>query len=752
MAKLVTFLLVPLETVKQKTASHSENATRAAGWVLVLEPAERLASEIVAALREAAPGAHVEVARSLEEAQRRVLDAKPDLFVLDVDASYDLGQDFLFDLRTSHPTAKAIILTAIHLQAHREQAKGLGAIHFLEKPFPRADFTDLVQALLDPSSKEDGEKFQGTLSDLHFADIIQLKCMSGSTSVLEFTGPRGEKARIFFENGQVRHATAPGLNGMDAFNEILSWKGGMISEVKGAGSSPKTIDLDWQILLMEGVRKIDETRDTKKRDTSSGGRGRKILVIDDSLMLLSFVNEILSEQNYQVTTAPTAEEGLRAAAEVPDLILLDYVLPDMKGDEVSRRLFRDKATEKVPVLYMSGLGTDLKSSQGENPNVIGFLNKPFTSETLLKTIQTYIPKSGDETEADPQNVEKMPAKDVPASESLESVPQFTAVTEEFVAVSEETVDISSDLTSSAQDASNEDVTDAEPSSKIHNFTPAESSVSPNDETGAEEDVSPPADGGAFFSGDTNFFSLHWALQTIAKERLTGRMRCFWDKAPVELLAYRGRIVLATTHDGELYCSEAPITLVNVDAEKIAQARSQQAETGAPLFITLSQEDLILHEPAQQLVQHYGQKLFAQLWTAKRVRFVFEQSEDLPDYANDIPPEEDVDQWSLNTLRFIQYQELESSASYDPESVPAFTRDGFERVQNLRLTVAEAQFASQFNGSRSVQQIAKNLRLDLKFARLTLFRFKSLEIVELWPAGTVEKPEKRGLLGRFGFGG
>jgi hypothetical protein len=153
-----------------------------------------------------------------------------------------------------------------------------------------------------------------------------------------------------------------------------------------------------------------------------------------------------------------------------------------------------------------------------------------------------------------------------------------------------------------------------------------------------------------------------------------------------------------------------------------------------------------------LVQHYGQKLFAQLWAAKRVRFVFEQCEQLPDYANDIPPEEDVDQWALNTLRFIQYQELESSSAYDQESIPAFTRDGFERVQNLRLTVAEAQFASQFNGSRSIAQIAKNLRLDLKFARLTLFRFCALEIVELWPAGMTEKPEKRGLLGRFGFGG
>ena len=65
------------------------------------------------------------------------------------------------------------------------------------------------------------------------------------------------------------------MNGMDAFNEIVSWKGGMISEVKGAGSSPKTIDLDWQILLMEGVRKIDETRDTRSatlRQADAAGR------------------------------------------------------------------------------------------------------------------------------------------------------------------------------------------------------------------------------------------------------------------------------------------------------------------------------------------------------------------------------------------------------------------------------------------------------------------------------------------------
>ena len=66
--------------------------------------------------------------------------------------------------------------------------------------------------------------------------------------------------------------------------------------------------------------------------------------------------------------------------------------------------------------------------------------------------------------------------------------------------------------------------------------------------------------------------------------------------------------------------------------------------------------------------------------------------------------------------------------------------------DLRLTVAEAQFASQFNGVRSIAQIAKNLRLDFKFARLTLFRFLALEIVECWPPAAVAKQEKRGVFG------
>src|SRR5262249_34209877 len=192
--------------------------------VLVLEPDGRIAAEIVSALAEAAPEVKVAVASSLGEAQQLVIEQKPALFVLDVDTSYDMAQEFIYDLRTSHPNARAIILTAIHFSAQRDQVAGLGAIHFLEKPFPRADFIVLVEALLTPASQRRGETFQGTLSDLHIADIIQLKCIGGATSMLELTGPEGEKARVYFENGQVRHARAGAKEGLAAFNEIVDWK------------------------------------------------------------------------------------------------------------------------------------------------------------------------------------------------------------------------------------------------------------------------------------------------------------------------------------------------------------------------------------------------------------------------------------------------------------------------------------------------------------------------------------------------
>ncbi|MFL6521319.1 MAG: response regulator [Chthoniobacterales bacterium] len=756
------------------TPSHSADETAIRGRVLLLEPDLELAEKIHAALHEAAPAAEVDVAPTLAQAHGIVVNAKPDLFVLDAEAVPDLGPEFLYDLRTSHPNARAIVLTG-HVAAHREKAANLGAIHFLEKPFPHDDFVDLVQALLSPTRAEDGEKFQGTLSDLHLADIIQLKCMSGASAVLQFTGPKGEKARVYFDSGQVRHATAPGKEGVAAFNEVVNWKGGQISEVHGAGPAPRTITEDWQMLLMDAVRNIDETRHrTSTQPAKRKSATRKVLVIDDSLMLLSFVKEILSESNCEVTTAATAQEGLSAAAsDPPDLVLLDYVLPDMKGDEVCQRLSENEATASVPIVYMSGFGTDLPADEIKSASVIGSLNKPFTSDLLIKTVENYMPNDPNEPAELQNEIVEQEAQPVSADASESAAPESAApvwpqdevapATEPELGATAEPIWPASDDQAATAPAETAEIasaaggtSDAWWSAPVTGSTwesqpaSAPSSFQSSEAPAATEERLPV--NGAFFSGDSSFFSLNGALHTIGKEKLTGTLRSFWNKADIDLYARDGDIVLVTTRDPVLYCPEAPITLVNVDAEQTEKGRAEQRETGSPLFLTLAREGLILHEPAVQLVQHYGQKLFAQLWTAKKVRFVFEQSETLPEFASDVPGEEDIDHWALTTLRCIQFQELGETPDIESGSVPAYTRDGYERVQNLRLTVAEAQFASQFNGVRSVAQIAKNLRLDFKFARLTLFRFLALEIVECWPPpATGAKPEKRGFFQKFGFG-
>ena len=522
---------------------------------------------------------------------------------------------------------------------------------------------------------------------------------------------------------------------------------------------------------MDAVRKIDEGSAPILDDAAASSapmpEPRKILVIDDSAMLLNFVNEILAEANYQVATAATAEEGIRAATtERPHLILLDYVLPDMQGDEVLRRLASAGETATIPVVYMSGFGADLKSDPKQNPNVIGSLNKPFTSELLLTTVKTNMPTEtstpepaptplGAESEAIWAPVESL---DPPAPSSFENEPAAESNATEVVTI-EAAAGGSNDAwwTAAPAPPGGEELT-APPQVPAYFEPPpqfAEQPAPQNDQFTnppiAAADEIPMPTGGAYFCGDTSFFSLNWALHTIGNQKLTGTLRCFWKSEAVEVISRDGAIVLATTHDPELYCTEAPITLASVDQERITAARERQRETGRPLFVTLAEESLIIREPSIQLVQHYGQKLFAQLWTASRVRFMFEQSDQVPEFARDLPGEEDIDHWALGTLRVIQFHELGSQANFDQASIPAYTRDGFTRVQKLRLTVAEAQFASQFNGTRSVAQIAKNLRLDLKFARLSLFRFVALEIIECWPPVLGAKQEKRGVFGRM-FGG
>ncbi|HTL17336.1 MAG TPA: DUF4388 domain-containing protein [Patescibacteria group bacterium] len=188
----------------------------------------------------------------------------------------------------------------------------------------------------------------------------------------------------------------------------------------------------------------------------------------------------------------------------------------------------------------------------------------------------------------------------------------------------------------------------------------------------------PGTADVYFCGHTSLFPLSRALRAIANERLTGLLRSFWDQEPIELLARDGEIVLVTTRDPDLYCPEVPDLLTNVDVVVVERARKQQRENGKPFFLTLARQESIALDTATELMRHYGQKLFSQLWTAPRAWIMFEKNADLLSDVADVPGDPNVRDWVLETLRLVQ--DPGQPANFDPTSIPAYTKDGFERVQ------------------------------------------------------------------------
>lgn len=123
---------------------------------------------------------------------------------------------------------------------------------------------------------------------------------------------------------------------------------------------------------------------------SPGGRamGRRVLVVDDHPMSLELVSVLLAQEGNQVLAATSGEVGLRlAAAEAPDLILMDLQLPGMTGYEAIRRLKADPVTAAIPVLALTGSamkGDDLKVRAA---GADGYLTKPLDARVFRETLR-----------------------------------------------------------------------------------------------------------------------------------------------------------------------------------------------------------------------------------------------------------------------------------------------------------------------------------------------------------------------------
>ena len=113
-----------------------------------------------------------------------------------------------------------------------------------------------------------------------------------------------------------------------------------------------------------------------------------ILVVDDNDDSLRIIQTVLQNNGYAVRTARSGPEALDLVQkEVPELILLDVMMPEMSGFEVLERLRADAPTARVPVIMLTAKAQDEDVIGGYQKGADYYITKPFTTKQLLYGIR-----------------------------------------------------------------------------------------------------------------------------------------------------------------------------------------------------------------------------------------------------------------------------------------------------------------------------------------------------------------------------
>jgi DNA-binding response OmpR family regulator len=124
---------------------------------------------------------------------------------------------------------------------------------------------------------------------------------------------------------------------------------------------------------------------------------KRILVVEDDPVIQRLIIEFLEDEGFQVLAVSDGQAGVDAAQRtLPDLILMDLMLPVLDGMAATRAIKRDTRTDSIPVIAISA-GTNLRIHAEQLP-ADGVVGKPFDLDTLLAAVTVHLQAAGNASE------------------------------------------------------------------------------------------------------------------------------------------------------------------------------------------------------------------------------------------------------------------------------------------------------------------------------------------------------------------
>jgi CheY-like chemotaxis protein len=200
----------------------------------------------------------IECATSADQALEILKTRSFDLIVVDVNMPVLDGEQLLRILARRYPDLKKAVITGHATEQRRSACLANGAELFIEKPRSAEGLKSVFTMLDELVTWKQQAGFQGMLRRVGLQDVIQMECLGRNSSILE-VADRNLTGRIYIEDGRIIHAEVGEMKGEAAFQKLLALPGGSFELQHFEAPSERTIEGQWEFLLMEAARVHDES-------------------------------------------------------------------------------------------------------------------------------------------------------------------------------------------------------------------------------------------------------------------------------------------------------------------------------------------------------------------------------------------------------------------------------------------------------------------------------------------------------------
>ncbi len=441
-----------------------------------------------------------------------------------------------------------------------------------------------------------------------------------------------------------------------------------------------------------------------------------LLVVDDSLTVRKLVEIAFRDTEVVLEFAASGQEGIsKSALHPPDVVLLDYVLPDMKGTDVCRRLSELPSLQSVPIVLMSAKNESVRDQFADFSSVVDFISKPFTREQIASRLRQAV--------ASKQNLldTRRPPPPVGLVNFKKKEAAAKALFERFKPALSQIPDWLGEVDTSdpAVFFAKKLLTPERVDSLLEVLVPfASESLFPHQQAPSEYDA----------TGQLEEGQVIHLLKMIAAWQKSGELLFRIGEQRFQLYWRSGAILLATCFDPEEYLRDSNFSLENIPPEEKKHAEEMQQKTGSPLFVYFQNLGHLSDNELSSLLLRQSRRLLQIILLAPKCIFKWRSCSTLPAYVENFGKVIPIAQLVLDRFRdhvpWVQVEQVVPTlhAVFDRSS--HFT----SKIRQLQLTSAERRALALIDGQASVQNVLDRSGLAAKEIVHTLFRLHEAELI------------------------